>query len=102
MTIIHKEDIEDNQQSPGSNIRNAPKEAERNYQVKGNNTVNKSERMKKLKEELLALEQNSSTLDEDQLEQLLFRMNNIGYSLKRIADSLGDIKRMMAEDRSEL
>jgi len=64
--------------------------------------MNKSERMRKLKEELEALEQNSNTLDEDQLEQLLFRMNNIGYSLKRIADSLGDIKRMMQQDRSEL
>ena len=30
MTIIHKEDIEDNQQSPGSNIRNAPKEEDAN------------------------------------------------------------------------
>ena len=57
--------------------------------------------MKKLKQELEALEQNSNSLDEDQLEQLLFRMNNIGYSLKRIADSLGDIKRMMARDHNE-
>lgn len=63
--------------------------------------MNKSERMRKLREELAALEQNSNGLDEDQLEQLLFRMNNIGYSLKRIADSLGDIKRMMARDHNE-
>ena len=63
--------------------------------------MNKSERMKKLKEELEALESNTNGLDEDQLEQLLFRMNNIGYSLKRIADSLGDIKRMMARDHNE-
>ena len=64
--------------------------------------MNKSERMKKLKEELEALESTSTSLDEDQIEQLLFRMNNIGYSLKRIADSLGEIKRMMQQDRSEL
>ena len=64
--------------------------------------MNRSERMKKLKEELEALESTSTSLDEDQIEQLLFRMNNIGYSLKRIADSLGEIKRMMMQDRSEL
>jgi len=65
--------------------------------------MNKSERMRKLQEELQALEaQPDPILDEDQLGQLLFRMNNIGYSLKRIADSLGEIKRMMAQDRSEL
>jgi len=64
--------------------------------------MNRSERMKKLKEELEALESTSTSLDEDQIEQLLFRMNNIGYSLKRIADSLGEIKRMMQQDRSEL
>lgn len=64
--------------------------------------MNRSERMQKLRAELAALEQNSNTVDEDQLEQLLFRMNNIGYSLKRIADSLGDIKRMMQADRSDL
>jgi len=64
--------------------------------------MNKSERIKRLQEELQSLEQNSNTLDEDQIEALVFRMNNIGYSLKRIADSLGDIKRMMAQDRSEL
>jgi len=64
--------------------------------------MNKSERIKRLQAELETLENNNSTMDDDQLEALLFRMNNIGYSLKRIADSLGDIKRMMAQDRSEL
>ena len=65
--------------------------------------MNKSERMKALQEELHALENSSSnSLSDDQLEALVFRMNNIGYSLKRIADSLGDIKRMMGKDRSEL
>ena len=64
--------------------------------------MNKSERIKRLQLELQSLENNNNTLDEDQIEQLLFRMNNIGYSLKRIADSLGDIKRMMKVDRSEL
>jgi hypothetical protein len=64
--------------------------------------MNKSERIKRLQAELETLENNDNTLDDDQLEALLFRMNNIGYSLKRIADSLGDIKRMMAQDRSEL
>ena len=65
--------------------------------------MNKSERMKALQEELHALENSSSnSLSDDQLEALVFRMNNIGYSLKRIADSLGDIKRMMQVDRSEL
>lgn len=64
--------------------------------------MNKSERMRVLQEELKRLESETPSMDADQLEQLLFRMNNIGYSLKRIADSLGDIKRMMAQDRSEL
>ena len=64
--------------------------------------MNKSERIKRLQAELETLENNDNTLDDDQLEALLFRMNNIGYSLKRIADSLGDIKRMMQVDRSEL
>ena len=64
--------------------------------------MNKSERIKRLQAELETLENNDNTLDDDQLEALLFRMNNIGYSLKRIADSLGDIKRMMAQDRSEI
>jgi hypothetical protein len=64
--------------------------------------MNKSERIKRLQAELETLENNDNTLDDDQIEALLFRMNNIGYSLKRIADSLGDIKRMMAQDRSEL
>jgi len=64
--------------------------------------MNKSERIKRLQAELETLENNNSTMDDDQIEALLFRMNNIGYSLKRIADSLGDIKRMMAQDRSEL
>jgi len=62
--------------------------------------MNKSERMRALQEELSKLQ--SPSLDEDEIQQLLFRMNNIGYSLKRIADSLGDIKRMMQQDRSEL
>ena len=63
--------------------------------------MNKSERMKKLQEELAALEsQQDNQLTDDQIEQLLFRMNNIGYSLKRIADSLGEIKRMM-QDKNE-
>ena len=64
--------------------------------------MNKSERIKRLQAELETLENNDNALDDDQIEALLFRMNNIGYSLKRIADSLGDIKRMMAQDRSEL
>ena len=64
--------------------------------------MNKSERIKRLQAELETLENNDNTLDGDQIEALLFRMNNIGYSLKRIADSLGDIKRMMSQDRSEL
>lgn len=64
--------------------------------------MNKSERMRALQEELKRLESETPSMDADQLEQLLFRMNNIGYSLKRIADSLGDIKRMMMQDRSEL
>ena len=64
--------------------------------------MNKSERIKRLQAELETLENNTNTIDDDQLEALLFRMNNIGYSLKRIADSLGDIKRMMQVDRSEL
>ena len=64
--------------------------------------MNKSERIKRLQAELETLENNDNTLDGDQIEALLFRMNNIGYSLKRIADSLGDIKRIMAQDRSEL
>jgi len=66
--------------------------------------LNKSERMAKLREELEALENSSSRtqLEGDEIEQLLFRLNNIGYSLKRIADSLGEIKRMFAQDRSEL
>ena len=64
--------------------------------------MNKSERIKRLQAELETLENNDNTLDGDQIEALLFRMNNIGYSLKRIADSLGDIKRMMQVDRSEL
>jgi hypothetical protein len=64
--------------------------------------MNKSERIKRLQAELETLENNDNTLDDDQIEALLFRMNNIGYSLKRIADSLGDIKRMMQVDRSEL
>ena len=64
--------------------------------------MNKSERIKRLQAELETLENNDNALDDDQLEALLFRMNNIGYSLKRIADSLGDIKRMMQVDRSEL
>ena len=50
--------------------------------------MNKSERIKRLQAELETLENNDNTLDDDQLEALLFRMNNIGYSLKRIADSL--------------
>jgi hypothetical protein len=60
--------------------------------------------MAKLREELEALENSSSRtqLEGDEIEQLLFRLNNIGYSLKRIADSLGEIKRMFAQDRSEL
>ena len=64
--------------------------------------MNKSERIKKLQAELHALENTDNNLTDDQIEALVFRMNNIGYSLKRIADSLGDIKRMMAQDRSEL
>jgi hypothetical protein len=64
--------------------------------------MNKSERIKRLQAELETLENNDNALDDDQIEALLFRMNNIGYSLKRIADSLGDIKRMMQVDRSEL
>jgi len=64
--------------------------------------MNKSERMRALQEELKRLETETPSMDGDQIEQLLFRMNNIGYSLKRIADSLGDIKRMMQQDRSEL
>ena len=64
--------------------------------------MNKSERIKKLQEELHALENTDNNLTDDQIEALVFRMNNIGYSLKRIADSLGDIKRMMQVDRSEL
>ena len=64
--------------------------------------MNKSERIKRLQAELETLENNDNALDGDQIEALLFRMNNIGYSLKRIADSLGDIKRIMAQDRSEL
>jgi len=102
MTTTRKEDIEDNQQSLGTHIRNALKEENESYQTKGNSTMNKSERIKRLQLELQSLENNNNSLDEDQIEQLLFRMNNIGYSLKRIADSLGDIKRMMKVDRSEL
>ena len=63
--------------------------------------MNKSERIKKLQEELHALENTDNNLTDDQIEALVFRMNNIGYSLKRIADSLGDIKRMMARDHNE-
>ena len=100
MIIIHKEDTEDRRLYPGTHIKKPHKAEERNYQ-EGDN-MNKSERMKRLKEELEALESNTNTLDDDQIEQLLFRMNNIGYSLKRIADSLGEIKRMMMQDRSEL
>lgn len=65
---------------------------------------NKSEQLKALRqklEELESIDSNSNSLSDDELSQLLFRMNNIGYSLKRIADSLGDIKRMMIADRED-
>lgn len=63
---------------------------------------NKSEQLKSIRAKLEELESiDSNSLSDDQLEQLLFRMNNIGYSLKRIADSLGDIKRMMINDRED-
>ena len=63
---------------------------------------NKSEQLKALRQKLEELESiDSNSLSDDELSQLLFRMNNIGYSLKRIADSLGDIKRMMIADRED-
>jgi uncharacterized protein Yka (UPF0111/DUF47 family) len=62
--------------------------------------MNKSERMRKLQEELQALEaQPDPILDEDQLGQLLFRMNNIGYSLKRIADSCENLVTLLRKDQ---
>lgn len=55
--------------------------------------MNTSERLAKIRAELEHIEQNSNSIEGD---PYLFRLNNIGYSLKRIADSLGEIKRMMA------
>ena len=61
--------------------------------------MNKSERIKKLQEELHALENTDNNLTDDQIEALVFRMNNIGYSLKRIADSLENILTLLRRDQ---
>lgn len=44
---------------------------------------------------------NGNSNSDDPIDRLEFRLNNIGWNMKRIADSLGEIKRMMQEDRIE-
>ena len=69
--------------------------------------MKQSESLQKLREALEELEKNTDyatqhhTQNGDPLEQLLFRFNNIGFNIKRIADSLSEIKQMMKHDRRD-
>jgi predicted nucleic acid-binding Zn-ribbon protein len=57
---------------------------------------NKRTAIQELREKLEELEaQPDPTLDEDEISRLLFRMDNIGFNIKRIADSLSEIKGLL-------
>ena len=64
-----------------------------------------SEQLAAIRKQLEELEAqstvNGNSNSDDPIDRLEFRLNNIGWNMKRIADSLGEIKRMMQEDRVE-
>ena len=64
-----------------------------------------SEQLAAIRKQLEELEAqstvNGNSNSDDPIDRLEFRLNNIGWNMKRIADSLGEIKRMMQEDRIE-